>query len=185
MGYTFTPDFGWIEVICSGAMFAGKTKETFDRLDQFKWQGKSVILFKPCTDKRNSKEEVLTHNGHKMKACTFIDSHEILEESINYDVVAIEEAQFIKETIIQTVLNLRQQGKVVIINGLTLTSEGEPFGSMPHLMAIADRITTIFGICDKCGQPATKTKALFNKKEAIQPGGSGRYAPRCNECWED
>lgn len=174
------PDIGWIEVI-SGPMFAGKTRELIKRIEDLKWQRRTPIIFKPKRDFREP-DKLSTHYGDSIDAVEVRHSLEIMkyQESI----IVIDEAQMFDDDLPYVLSKLRDMGRWIIVSGLPLTSEGKPFGTMPHILAIADDITYIHGICSFCGRPATKTKALFEKTEDIVVGGEGRYTPRCNACWK-
>ena len=58
---------GWIEVI-SGCMFAGKTEELIRRINVLAYGKLNIMVFKPCIDNRYSEEEVVSHNGRKIKS---------------------------------------------------------------------------------------------------------------------
>ncbi len=183
----FRPDCGWIETIHSCAMFAGKTRELLRRLDHLGWAQKNYILFKPSKDNREDENIAKSHNGNTLTATAVSSSHDILE-TVNQKqphAIAIDEAQFFDESIVDTVIELRDMNHWIIIAGLSTTSEGKPFNSMPHLLAISDNITPIYGVCAKCGNIATKTIALFPKSQDVEVGGKGKYEPRCNKCWVD
>ncbi|ACB85332.1 thymidine kinase [Natranaerobius thermophilus] len=183
----FRPDCGWIETIHSCAMFAGKTRELLRRLDHLGWAQKSYILFKPHKDNRNEHNIAKSHNGNTLSATSVSSPQEILDITIRKqpDAVAIDEAQFFDTKIIDIVSQLRDQGYWVIIAGLSSTSEGRPFNSMPYLLSISDNITPIYGVCAKCGGIATKTIALFPKSTDVEVGGKEKYEPRCNKCWQE
>ncbi len=184
----FRPNFGWIETIHSCAMFAGKTRELLRRLDHLGWANKKYILFKPVTDNRDDHNLAKSHNGNVLTATSVSHSSEIMEvvtSQQDLEVVAIDEAQFFDDNIVKVAADLRDKGFWVIVAGLSTTSEGKPFNSMPYLLAISDDITAIHGVCAKCGGIATKTTALFQKQSDVAVGGKGKYEPRCNKCWQE
>ena len=179
------PDFGWIEVIGSGAMYAGKTREFIKRIDELKWAKKKKLIVKPMLDDRYGESCVVSHNGDNVTAINIKCPLEILDliKRDSYDVVAIDEAQFFDKEIVQVIKDLRDKGLLVLITGLNTTAEGKPFGPMPEILCIADNITILYGVCAVCGKPATKTFALFDKDQDIVVGGQGKYEPRCNKHW--
>jgi thymidine kinase len=64
---------------------------------------------------------------------------------------------------------------------------GEPFGSMPVLMAIAERVDKLQAICMVCGEPACRTQRLVDGKPAhynqpiVVVGASEMYEARCRK----
>jgi len=99
--------------------------------------------------------------------------------------VAIDEAQFFDENIINVVDELAERGLRVIVAGLDLNFKGEPFGCMPVLMARAERVDKLQAICMVCGEPASRTQRLVNGKPAryddpvIIVGAAELYEARC------
>jgi thymidine kinase len=81
-------------------------------------------------------------------------------------VVGIDEAQFFDMEIAEVVARLADDGKRVICAGLDLDFRGEPFGPMPRLLAIAERVDKLTAICVVSGEPATRTQRIINGKPA-------------------
>ena len=106
---------------------------------------------------------------------------------IETTVVAIDEAQFFDHEIPEVVRRLADRGIRVIVAGLNLDFRGEPFGSMPELLARADEITTLHAICMVCGEDASRTQRLINGAPArydepiILVGAAEAYEARCRE----
>jgi thymidine kinase len=65
---------------------------------------------------------------------------------------------------------------------------GHPFGPMPALLAIAERVDKLHAICVRCGQLATRNQRLVDGRPAaaegptIQVGGLETYEARCRAC---
>ena len=105
--------------------------------------------------------------------------------------VAIDEIQFFDKEIVSVVRKLEENGKRVIASGLDLDFKGEPFGSMPELLCIADKVDKLTAVCMKCGSDrATRTQRLINGFPAdkssplIMIGGDETYEARCLKCYE-
>ncbi len=100
-------------------------------------------------------------------------------------VVAIDEAQFFDEEIIQVVEELADKKIRVIVAGLDTDFRGEPFGPMPVLMARAEHVDKLQAICMVCGEPASRTQRLVNGKPAryhdpvVIVGAAEMYEARC------
>ena len=99
--------------------------------------------------------------------------------------VGIDEAQFIDPQIVEVVETLASRGVRVILAGLDMDFRGEPFGSMPILMARAERVDKLQAICMVCGEPASRTQRLVNGKPAryddpvVIVGAAEMYEARC------
>ena len=64
--------------------------------------------------------------------------------------VVIDEAQFFDEKIIEVCIALSKRKIDIILAGLDLDYLGNPFGPMPKLMKIANKISHLHAICDIC-----------------------------------
>ena len=73
----------------------------------------------------------------------------------------------------------------VIVAGLDTDFRGEPFGSMPILMAEAENVSKLHAICMVCGDDASRTQRLVNGNPAryddpvVIVGASEMYEARC------
>jgi thymidine kinase len=103
-------------------------------------------------------------------------------------VIAIDEAQFLDDGIVQVATSLAERGRRVILAGLDTDFRGEPFGPMPQLLAIAEMVDKLNAICVLCGAPATRTQRLIDGVPAawdsptIMVGGHESYEARCRAC---
>lgn len=177
---------GGIEVIC-GSMFCGKTEELIRRVRRAVIAKQKVKVFKPSIDDRYSIQGVISHTGQKIDALPLSSAREILQR-INGEttVIAIDEAQFFDPAIVEVVQQLADRhGIRVIVAGLDLDFRGEPFGSMPQLLSIAEEVTKLRAICVVCGEAASRTQRLVNGKPAdyndpiILVGAQESYEARC------
>lgn len=179
---------GSIEVVC-GSMFCGKTEELIRLLRRAVIARQKVQVFKPAIDKRyDSGVKVTSHAGISFDAIPIQRSAEILEKlSADTTVVGIDEAQFLDEEIVPIVQSLADKSVRVIIAGLDTNFRAEPFGSMPTLLAIAERVQKLSAICMVCGEPATRTQRLVNGKPArydepvVVVGAAEMYEARCRK----
>lgn len=181
---------GSIEVIC-GPMFAGKTEELIRRLRRAKIAGLNIVCFKPILDNRYSFDSVISHDGSKIEAITLessVDMWNYIDETT--DVVAIDEAQFFDNDIVEYCQILANKGIRVILSGLDNDFRGLPFGPMPRLISIAEYVTKLTAVCIKCKMPASRTQRLVDGVPAkhdddiIKVGAKESYEARCRSCHE-
>ena len=176
---------GRLEVI-TGPMFCGKTDELLRRLRRAIIAKQKIQVFKPGFDIRYSSEKVTSHAGNEYNAYP-VESISEVPKLLNDDVtlVAIDEAQFFGEEIIDVVQSLVDKGLRVIVGGLDMDFRGEPFGQMPVLLAQAEFVDKLHAICMVCGEEATRTQRLVDGNPAyyddpiIIVGASEMYEARC------
>jgi len=173
---------GQIEVIC-GSMFSGKTEELIRRLTRARLAKQQVEIFKPKEDTRYDEMHIVSHNETSIRSTPVSFAGDILLLSGTCDVVGIDEAQFFDEDIVRVVQLLANQGKRVILAGLDMDFEGNPFDPMPKLMAIAEYVTKVHAICMKCGDLAAFSFRLSALKEKVVLGEKESYEARCRKCF--
>lgn len=178
---------GSIEVVC-GSMFCGKTDELIRRLRRATIARQKVQVFKPSIDNRYDEQKVASHAGSTFEATPVSSSKDILTQlAMDTTVVGIDEAQFFDGDIVNVIQHLANNGIRVIVAGLDQTFNGDPFGCMPELMALAERVDKLQAICMVCGEPASRTQRLVNGNPAryddpiIIVGASEMYEARCRK----
>ncbi len=180
----------WLEVVV-GSMFSGKSEELIRRVKRAAIAKQHVLVFKPALDYRYGMEKVAAHNGLHIDCLPISEPEDILNQiDENVDVVAIDEVQFFGPTIVPVCQSLVKAGKRVIAAGLDQDFRGEPFGSVPALMAVAEQVTKLNAICVVCGRPASRTQRLIDGLPArydepiILIGATENYEARCSRCHE-
>jgi len=187
----YQPSGGWIELVC-GSMFSGKTEELLRRVRRAEIARKTLRLFKPAVDQRYGIERVASHDGVAREDAIVVQSAaEILDHiTPDVEVIAIDEIQFFDWSIADVCSLLANDRKRVIAAGLDQDFRGEPFGPMPLLMALAERVDKLHAICVVCGASASRTQRLIDGHPAryddpiILVGGSESYEARCRHCHE-
>ncbi len=179
---------GTLETIV-GAMFAGKTSELLKRILWAEHQGKKILVLKHRIDNRYSENLISTHNNlsHECSAMSdWKDVHSHYDFSNkNYDVIFIDEIQFMDpDETISSVEKLLQIGINIVCAGLDQDSRGKPWETSSYLLALADKITKIYGFCNVCGLEATKTYRKIEGGERTQVGAANIYEPRCLKHWQ-
>lgn len=176
---------GSIEVI-TGSMFCGKTDELIRRLRRATIARQKVQVFKHAIDDRYTIEKVKSHAGSEYDALPVNAASQIVD-SLEPDitVVAIDEAQFFDDNIIDIIETLAETGVRVIVAGLDTDFRGEPFGPLPILMAKAEKVDKLHAICMVCGESASRTQRLVDGAPAryddpvVIVGASEMYEARC------
>jgi thymidine kinase len=173
---------GSIEVI-TGSMFSGKTEELIRRIKRAKFANQQVKIYKPLIDNRYGLDNTTSHNGIQMDATPVDDSSKILHHHRSYEVIAIDEVQFFDDGIIDVVRKIANSGTRVIVCGLDMDFEGNPFGPMSNLMSIADEVQKLHAICVDCGNVANFSYRKVSNEETVMLGELDEYKPLCRTCY--
>ena len=177
-------NMGWIEVVV-GPMFSGKSEELIRRLRRAEYGKQRVQIFKPVIDQRFAKNGIVSHSGLEIASELVATGSDILVKVVpRTEVVGIDEAQFLGESVVEACQRLADAGKRVIVAGLDTDFMGRPFEPMPRLLAVAEEITKLLAICMRCGNPAMHTQRLVASEELIVVGAGGMYEARCRRCFE-
>jgi thymidine kinase len=170
---------GQIEVIC-GCMFSGKTEALITQIRRAEIARLRFQVFKPEIDTRYSVDSVASHNKSKSPAVGVKTAREILNHVKPFtEVVGIDEAQFFDPEIAGVATELAASGRRVLLAGLDTDWRGQPFGSMPQLLAIADVIHKQYAICMVCGAHATRTQRIVPADTQFLLGSTDAYEARC------
>lgn len=200
---------GKISVI-HGPMFSGKTEELLRRVRRARIARKNVQLFKPAIDNRYHATQVLPHflaTGFSKQAGGAV-SDEVPVESIQVgesahvvshpreiaallkpetDIAAIEEAQFLDDSLIDLVRRFTRQGVDVILSLLDQDYRRLPFpiaqapGSehgnrnVGEYLAVAHESLKLAAICVVCGQDAHHSQKLTFS--SVDKNGKPVYKP--------
>ena len=180
---------GWLEVIC-GPMFSGKSEEMIRRLRRAEIAGQRVVILKPHIDDRYDPTDVVSHAGARMRAVPVSTAAEVPERAHGFDVVGIDEVQFLEPVIVDHALALANRGVRVVVAGLDQDFRRLPFGPMPDLLSHAEFVDKLQAVCHRCGGPATTTQRLVDglpapySGETVVVGAAEQYEARCRDCHE-
>jgi thymidine kinase len=180
---------GSIEVI-AGVMFSGKSEELIRRIRRALIARKRVQVFKSHLDARyGGIFRVSSHTGAEIEAVPADTAREIMRlVHPDTEVVAIDEAQFLDDGIVEISTSLAERGVRVIVAGTDTDFRGNPFGRMGELMAVAEQVHKLQAICVVCGDLACRNQRLINGRPArwdsptIMVGGAESYEARCRRC---
>jgi thymidine kinase len=171
-------------------MFSGKSEELLRRVRRAIIARKRVQVFKSHLDARYAGiYAISSHDGRTVEAVP-VDSASQIAQCLDptAHVIAIDEAQFLDDSIVDLATTLAARGRRVILAGTDTDFRGEPFGPMPQLMAVAEVVDKLHAICVLCGAPASRNQRLVEGKPArydspvIQVGGQESYEARCRAC---
>ena len=172
-------------VMFVGPMFGGKTTKLLSAIDRYKYQGRRIMAFKPDIDERYSKEEIVTHWGHKLNAVRINSGGQI--ENKLYDtlgagahtVIAVDEA-FMIDGVGDALVKLFKKGHTVLVSSLQLSSDFTPYKEMQAMMPYATKIEVCPAVCSTCGSDAHYTLKTGGRSDhRIEVGGPEMYQPKC------
>ena len=173
---------GRIEVIC-GSMFSGKTEELIRRIKKVELADEKHIIFRPKIDSRNPENKIISHAKNEISASIVSSPKEILDLSVNYSVIGIDEAQFFDQSIVDVCNVLANKGHRLIIAGLDMDYEGNPFGPMPNLMACAEDVMKVHAVCVETGNPAGYSYRKDSSDDLVLIGEKKEYKPLSREAF--
>ena len=173
---------GRIEVIC-GSMFSGKTEELIRRIKKVELADEKYIIFRPKIDSRNPENKIISHAKNEISASIVSSPKEILDLSVNYPVIGIDEAQFFDQSIVDVCNLLANKGHRLIIAGLDMDFKGNPFGPMPNLMACAEDVMKVHAVCMETGNPAGYSYRKDNSDDLVLIGEKKEYKPLSREAF--
>lgn len=175
-------------IIHTGSMFSGKTSSLEKDMKRFAIAGYSTLAFKPTVDTRYDSNEIKTHDNTILKAILVDTVDDILKyvEEENPSVIGIDEVQFLGGKIEDIVLNIRgflKDGITIILAGLDMDFEGEPFEIVKELMPISDYLYKHHAVCVSCGTDAWVSHRKIRTKERVVIGATREYEPLCRRCF--
>jgi thymidine kinase len=159
-----------------GPMFSSKTTELIRQYNRNSIGNKKCIMIKYSGDDRYDNDNVITHDGIKVKAIKckkLIDVDSIIYD---FDVICIDEIQFYSDGDIYCDIwaNL---GKKVYACGLSGTYKRTEFPVISRLIPKVEKIKFVRAICKENGNEASFTKLdlLPNNDQIEIIGGPEKY----------
>ncbi|AZZ65790.1 thymidine kinase [Metamycoplasma phocicerebrale] len=175
---------GSIEII-TGPMYSGKSEELLRKCRTLFYMGFNTLIIKPEFDNRFSDDEIVSRSGLRKKTTSLSDIKKVYDllKKEKYDAILIDEAHFFNNDIVEVADDLANKGYLVIIAGLDQDYLHKPFGPMPALIAIAEKVTKLQAICVVCKNPASMSYRKINSDEQKLLGDYNEYEPRCRKCY--
>lgn len=186
---------GYLEII-AGPMYCGKTEELIRQVKRAKIGKRKVQAFKHKIDIRYGHDKKLYSHGGISFECEVIEKTEEILEKTHKDteIIAIDEAQWLGEELVMVIQKLLNDRKHIIVTGLAMTYDRQPFTPIPTLMAMADKVTKLPAICMICGEEAVYHKRVKYDKNNIDPLSNDPshvknlkdsvYEARCRNCFD-
>jgi thymidine kinase len=157
-----TKNKGFLHVI-SGSMFSGKTTELIRICKQYQSIDKKILSVNYCNDRRyDAIGNICSHNQEVFETMLSLENlQEILVQPNleEFDVIMIDEVQFLKNAFQTIKILVEEMGKIVITSGLDGDYLQQPFGDVCYLIAFADKFTKLNAVCK-----LTKEDASFSKR---------------------
>jgi len=196
-----------LEVIV-GTMFSGKTERLIARLHRAQYAKKRIRIIKPAHDTRTQgyiasravNPDGTTEVTDQLSAVMVQGEAEFwrIVNTNKFDVLAVDEAQFfpldtpMRDSLgwfgraIRELLRQRCDTQLrIIVAGLDMDFAEEPFGPIPGLLAIADSVEKLTGVCMICGSDAGYISyRMISDDRQLVVGDAGEYQVRCRSCYE-
>lgn len=144
-----------------------------------------MLVFKPTIDERYSQTEIVSHDNEKIPALSVKEVKEI-RQFLDQDteVILIDEVQlFFSDEMVGFFDNLAKEGKEIIATSLDWDCFNDiPISWVIGLLATADEVIKLRGICDVCGDKAVKNQWKMDylpQKPSDYVGGAEKYGCRC------
>lgn len=185
---------GYLEAV-TGPMGSGKTLAVIFRINKLRYNFHiPYLVFKPKIDDRFEKDKLVSRSGEMCDAIAVDGANPgqiyqmMTEDERDVRFIAIDEAQFFDNSLVEVVHELIKREKNVLVSGLDTDFRGEPFGPIPQLLCKADHVSKLITACayPDCKKTARWTQRLINGEPAPYNSplilvGAQQYEARCTE----
>jgi len=196
-----------LEVIV-GPMFSGKTELLIAKLHRAQYAKKRIRIVKPAHDTRTQGyiASRAVHPDGTTEVTDTLSAVMVRTEKdfarvvapADFDVLAVDEAQFfpldepMRDTLgwfgraIRNLLRERRNTHLrIIVAGLDMDFAEQPFGPIPGLLAIADTVEKLTGVCMVCGSDSGYiSHRIIPGEQQLVVGDAGEYQVRCRACYD-
>lgn len=167
-------------------MGSSKTAQALMTSFNYQQKGFNVLLVKPSIDTRS--EKVASRIGLEAECANILPNQNFFDlfGQDKYDVVIVDEAQFLTEKQVEELRDLTRCVPVFCF-GLLTNFQSKLFEGSKRLIELADSITEIKTIC-KCGHKANFNARLRNGKVVydgpeVLIGADEKYEAKCWWCY--
>lgn len=172
--------------VLMGNMFSSKTSTLIGKLTTYHNLGKKVLYVNHQKDIRGT--DFSTHGNVQLPE----DLHRVKTERLTdvksegYFAIGVDEAQWFPD-LRETVKQWLSKDILVICAGLNGDFKQEPFGTLPQIIPLADRVIHLTAKCmihlELTGEivDAPFTKKLTSDPTVDQPGGADLYIAVCRK----
>lgn len=181
-----------------GPVASGKSEELWRRLRVARGAGLAVQVFVPAASPP-SPPGIWPWGGGPgvgpgapgVEVARVVEAAEVWERvRAETAVVAIDGAHLFDGALGDVCDELASEGRQVICAGADLDFRGEPFGSVPRLLALAEDVVKLSGVCAVCGGWASRSQRLVGGAPArygdpvvvLAGDPAVVYEPRCRWC---
>jgi thymidine kinase len=173
-----TKNRGFLHVI-SGSMFSGKTTELIRICKQYQSIDKKILSVNYCNDRRYDEiGNICSHNQEVFQTTLSLsDLRELLSHPNieDFDVIMIDEVQFLKNALQIIKVLIEEMGKIVITSGLDGDYLQQPFGEVCQLIVFADKFTKLNAVCKLTKEDASFSKRIITSQSKEFIGADEAY----------
>ena len=175
------------------SMNAGKSSQLLQVAYNYRERGMNPLIMKPAIDNRDSSGEVVSRIGLRADAVTFQDVDSLVDIIFRLypetppDAILVDESQFMTPKQVDELAWFVDELEVpVMCYGLRTDFAGNLFPGSQRLLAIADKLIELKGICH-CGRKATMVARIdkdgnkVNGGEQIAVGAEDMYVSLCRK----
>jgi len=174
-----------------GCMFSGKSSELQRRVKRSKSIKKKVLVVNHKSDNRYGTDAAsITHDFQAVAAIKVNKLAEIEHLFLEYDLIAIDEAQFFDDLLL---IKKYLMTTDFVIGALSSDSNMNSIGKTLELIPCCDNVIYLQALCEICSTRQNSphprvTHASFTKKrvtttDIIDVGGKDKYYPVCRQCF--
>ena len=182
-----------------GPVKSGKSLAAMDLNKLFRKEknlrNRKFIFCQPLVDRTDvPRDKIFSRAGTTMKAFSF-ESKEAIEQIFHdYDVVVMDEVQFIpnelQSYVLQEIMLFVERGGWFVGLGLHYTSQKGEFIFPSLLISRAKKSFKMSALCQMCGSKTDKydqrlingVPATIEEPELLEPSAMVTYEPRCEQC---
>ncbi len=174
-----------------GVMGSSKTANALMKKFNFEEKGRRVAFLKPSLDTRNGKTLIKSRIGLSSEAL-LLERSASIEETLggnnNFDIIIVDEAQFMTTEQVDELRDLADSGVMVMCYGLKNDYTGKLFEGSKRIIEVCDTVREIQSMCAKCGAKAIVNARYIGNKivyegNIIDIGGEEKYITLCHKCW--